>query len=205
MGTLVLLRHGESEGNKQAIFSGHLDVPLTDKGRREAREAAERMRGMRFDHAFTSTLQRATETNAIVLAALGLAHVPVTQHVALSERSYGALEGRHHDDIRTQYGDEQMLRWRRGYDTAPPGGESVRQIVARVVPYHTNVILPMLLRGCTVLVTAHAGSLVAYTMHLESLTAADLFTLSIPHCTPQVYATGAAQNVLYRQTAVPTP
>ena len=122
MAVLVLVRHGESQWNLENRFTGWIDVPLTDKGREEARRAGEKIRQLHFDQAYTSVLQRATETLDIVLKVIGQEGIPVAYDQALNERHYGDLQGLNKAETATKFGKEQVHLWRRSYDVSPPGG-----------------------------------------------------------------------------------
>src|SRR3989338_4743990 len=169
MGTLILIRHGQSQWNLENRFTGWVDVPLTDAGRDEARHGAALIRHLRCDRAFTSVLQRAQETLRIVLDALGQPHVPIEANQALNERHYGALQGLNKAETAKQYGDAQVRIWRRSYDIPPPNditalnptgmSESLKDTAARTLPYFTEKILPRVAAGETILVVAHGNSL----------------------------------------------
>ena len=134
---LVLVRHGQSVWNLMYLFTGWRDVDLTEKGVAEAREAGRKLKaqGIKFDVAFTSALKRAQRTLDLMLEELGQAAIPVFKDQALNERDYGDLVGLNKDDARKKWGEEQVHIWRRSYDVAPPGGESLRDTAARVLPY----------------------------------------------------------------------
>jgi 2,3-bisphosphoglycerate-dependent phosphoglycerate mutase len=170
---LVLARHGQSEGNRQNIFTGWRDLPLTKLGEDEARAAGVRLAnvGIRFDAAFTSTLSRASTSCSLTLQAMGQERVPVVQNPALNERDYGDLVGFNKDDARRRWGAEQVHTWRRSYSVAPPNGESLRDTVARVLPYYIGHVLPAVMRSRAVLVVAHGNSLRALILALEDKTA----------------------------------
>ena len=141
---LVLLRHGQSEWNLKNLFTGWRDVDLSPAGVEEAKEAGRRMkaRGLAFDLAFTSALIRAQRTLALALAEMGQTGVPERRDQALNERDYGDLVGLNKDDARKKWGEEQVHKWRRSYDIQPPGGESLKDTVARALPYYCQNILP---------------------------------------------------------------
>lgn len=202
-GTLVLVRHGQSEWNLKNLFTGWRDADLTERGIAEARAAGQllKARGLRFDIAFTSVLQRAEKTNRIILGELGQDDVPTIRNLALNERDYGELSGLNKDDARRRWGEEQVHIWRRSYDTPPPGGESLRDTGARVWPYYLHEIQPHVLRGETVLVTAHGNSLRALIMALDGLTGDEIVKLELGTGVPIVYrlnpdSTVAAKDVL---------
>src|ERR1700726_3292219 len=168
---LVLVRHGQSEWNLKNLFTGWRDVDLSEQGIAEARAAGRKLKaqGLRFDIAFTSALVRAQRTLDIMLDELGQRGIPVMKDQALNERDYGDLVGLNKDDARKRWGEEQVHIWRRSYDVAPPGGESLKDTAARVLPYYLEYILPRVLRGERVLVSAHGNSLRALVMVLDRL------------------------------------
>ncbi|MFZ2620076.1 MAG: 2,3-bisphosphoglycerate-dependent phosphoglycerate mutase [Alphaproteobacteria bacterium] len=170
--TLLLARHGQSEGNKLNVYSGWRDFALTEQGIAEARAAGRLLhaQGVRVDAAFTSGLQRAASTCQLMLAELGQSDLPVTANMALNERDYGALVGLNKAESVTQFGAEQVQAWRRSFAVAPPEGESLRDTVARVLPYYVHIILPVVMRHKTTLVVAHGNSLRALIMALEGHT-----------------------------------
>src|ERR1051326_7160851 len=169
---LVLVRHGESDWNKKNLFTGWRDVDLTEQGVKEAREAGRKLKaqGLKFDMAFTSALKRAQRTLDLMLTELGQTGLPVEKDQALNERDYGDLSGLNKDDARKRWGEEQVHIWRRSYDVPPPGGESLKDTLARTLPYYVQEILPCVLRGERTLVAAHGNSLRALIMVLEKLT-----------------------------------
>jgi len=168
---LVLARHGQSAWNLTNLFTGWRDVDLTDQGIEEARAAGRKLVGqnIRFDAAFTSNLKRAQRTLDIMLTEMGQTNVPIFKDQALNERDYGDLSGLNKDEARVKWGDEQVHIWRRSYDVAPPGGESLRDTAARVLPYYISEIQPRVLRGEHVLCVAHGNSLRALVMVLDRL------------------------------------
>lgn len=180
MGYLVLLRHGQSQWNLENRFTGWIDVPLSAKGREEAMAATKQLSGYRLDRAFTSRLVRAIATLRIVLAAIGQEQIPIEENQALNERMYGDLQGLNKEEMVKKYGAQQVEVWRRSYDVRPPGGESLQDTAARVLPYYEERIKPALERGDTVLIVAHGNSLRALVMHLEHLLPQQIVDLSIP-------------------------
>ena len=186
---LVLVRHGESEWNKQNLFTGWRDVDLTERGIEEARAAGRKLKaqGLRFDVAFTSALKRAQRTLDVMLSELGQADIPVIKDQALNERDYGDLVGLNKDDARKRWGEQQVLIWRRSYDVAPPGGESLKDTAARVLPYYIAEILPRVLRGERVLVSAHGNSLRALIMVLDRHSTESILKLNLETGVPLVY------------------
>jgi 2,3-bisphosphoglycerate-dependent phosphoglycerate mutase len=196
-GTLVLVRHGQSEWNLKNLFTGWRDVDLTEKGIGEARAAGERLaaQGLKFDIAFTSVLMRAQKTCRHILDATGQSDLNAISDEALNERDYGELNGLNKDDARTRWGDEQVHAWRRSYDTPPPGGESLKDTGARVWPYYLNEILPHVLRGETVLVAAHGNSLRALIMVLEGLSGEEVVKVELATGVPIIYKLNADSTV----------
>src|SRR5204863_254792 len=169
---LVLVRHGQSEWNLKNLFTGWKDPDLTEKGVAEAREAGRQLKaqGLKFDIAFTSVLTRAQHTLDLMLAEIDQSGLPTKKHLALNERDYGDLSGLNKDDARKKWGEEQVLVWRRSYDVPPPGGESLKDTLARALPYYMIHIQPAVLSGKRVLVSAHGNSLRALIMAIEGLT-----------------------------------
>ena len=197
MGCLVLVRHGQSEWNAKNLFTGWRDPDLTEKGVEEAAQAGKTLKqaGYNFDVAFTSDLQRAQKTCALILDALELGGLDVIRDQALNERDYGDLAGLNKDDAREKWGDEQVHIWRRSYDIPPPGGESLKETADRVLPYYQTSIKPRLLDGETVLVAAHGNSLRALVMMLENLSQEEILAKEIGTGEPIIYdisRTGAA-------------
>ena len=194
---LVLVRHGQSEWNLKNLFTGWKDVDLTDTGVGEARVAGQRLKAksLRFDRAFTSDLKRAQRTLDLILEEMGQSATPITRDLALNERDYGDLVGMNKDDARRKWGDEQVLQWRRSYDIAPPGGESLKDTVARTLPYYVQEILPAVLRGERTIVAAHGNSLRALVMVLERLTPEGILKRELATGVPIVYRLNADATV----------
>lgn len=187
MATLVLLRHGESQWNLENRFTGWVDVPLTDKGREEARRAGERLRGIKFDKAYTSVLERANTTLDLALGVLGQTNLPIERDQALNERHYGDLQGLNKAETAKKYGDEQVHIWRRSYDVQPPNGESLKDTAARTLPYFDAKILADVKAGKNVIVAAHGNSLRSIVMELDKLTREQVLELNIATGVPIVY------------------
>ncbi len=186
---LVLVRHGESEWNKLNLFTGWRDPDLTEKGVEEARRAGRliRQQGITFDIAFTSALKRAQRTLALILEESGQPDLEVMRDQALNERDYGDLCGLNKDDARKRWGDEQVHIWRRSYDIAPPGGESLKDTGDRVLPYYKASMLPKLKEGKNVLVAAHGNSLRALIIYLDKLSPEEILKLNLGTGEPYVY------------------
>jgi 2,3-bisphosphoglycerate-dependent phosphoglycerate mutase len=195
--TLVLVRHGESEWNQKNIFTGIRNPDLTDKGVIEARWAGRvlRDRGLRFDIAFTSKLKRAQHTLDIILGELGQSNIEVIEDPALNERDYGELSGLNKEEARARWGEEQVRTWRRSFDVPPPGGESLKDTAARVLPYYEQHIWPRVKGGLNVLVSAHGNSLRALIMGLERLSEEQILDRELATGSPQVYRLSSSGEV----------
>lgn len=212
MATLVLLRHGESEWNALNLFTGWVDVDLTDKGRAEAARSGELLaaEGVLPDVQYTSLMRRAITTANLALDRADRHWIPVHRSWRLNERHYGALQGLDKAATKEKYGEEQFMAWRRSYDTPPPpiekgseysqdadpryadigGGpltECLADVVARFVPYFEQAIVPDLRAGKTVMIAAHGNSLRALVKYLDDMTDADVVGLNIPTGIPLVY------------------
>ena len=219
---LVLIRHGESQWNRENRFTGWTDVDLTDTGREEARAGGKMLleAGMDFDVCYTSLLKRAIHTLNFVLAELDREWLPVIKTWKLNERHYGALQGLNKAETAAQYGDEQVKIWRRSYGTPPPAltadddrnpaksvqyrdvtdplplTESLADTVARAVPYFETEIAPAMRAGKRVLIAAHGNSLRALIMHLEKLTEEEILGVNLPTAIPLVYELDDEFNVV---------
>jgi 2,3-bisphosphoglycerate-dependent phosphoglycerate mutase len=223
MPQIVLLRHGESEWNLSNRCSGWTDVDLTETGIAEARSAGQLLKneGLTFDMAFTSVLKRAIRTLWLVMDEMDLMWIPVGRDWRLNERHYGALQGLNKPETAAKHGDEQVLIWRRSYDTPPPAlepsddrhpgkdlrystlsptelplTESLKDTVARFLPYWESAIAPEIKAGKRVLITAHGNSLRALVKHLDNVTDADIIDLNIPTGVPLVYDLDSNLNPL---------
>ncbi len=202
-GTLVLVRHGQSDWNLKNLFTGWKDPDLSPKGVEEAKAAGQRLKakGLKFDLCFTSALTRAQHTLALILNELQQTGLSETRDQALNERDYGELTGLNKDDARKKWGEEQVLVWRRSYDVPPPGGESLKDTLARSLPYYMHKIQPRVLEGKTVLVAAHGNSLRSLIMAIEGLTPEQILKRELETGVPIVYklnanSTPASMDVL---------
>ncbi|CAN5154356.1 2,3-diphosphoglycerate-dependent phosphoglycerate mutase [soil metagenome] len=211
---LVLIRHGESQWNRENRFTGWKDVDLSEKGREEAKAAGQLLKaeGYSFDEAYTSVLKRAIRTMWIILDEMDLMWIPETKSWLLNERHYGALQGLNKAETAAQYGEEQVLIWRRSYDIPPgaledtderflgkdpryctiepgkfPKAECLQDTVGRVVPYFESEILPKVKEGKRLLITAHGNSLRALVMYLDNIPESEIVSLNIPTGIPLVY------------------
>src|ERR1700688_2144570 len=183
---LVLVRHGQSEWNLKNLFTGWKDPDLTAQGVAEASEAGRKLKaqGLTFDIAFTSVLTRAQHTLDLMLTEIGQTGLPTKKDIALNERDYGDLSGLNKDDARKKWGEDQVLIWRRSYDVPPPGGESLKDTLARTLPYYVKEILPRVLRGERTLV-----------MVLEKLTPEQILKRELATGAPVIYRLNADSTV----------
>lgn len=220
---LVLLRHGESVWNKENLFTGWRDVPLSEQGKKEAREAGRILaeNGFTFDLAFTSLLSRAIKTLWLALEQMDLMWIPVEKQWRLNERHYGALQGSNKAEAVRKFGEAQVKEWRRGYATRPPQvgtnsidypksdpryaalsgaelprGESLKDVLDRVLPYWEGTIMPALASGKRVLVAAHGNSLRALMKHLETISDTDIVKVNLPTGIPRVYKLDSSFNAI---------
>ncbi len=187
VGTLVLVRHGQSQWNLENRFTGWVDIPLTKEGEAEARRAGELLKGTTFDHAFTSALSRAQETLRIILETIGQTDLATDRDQALNERHYGDLQGLNKDETAQKFGKEQVHIWRRSYDIPPPNGESLKDTGKRTLPYYEAHIKPLVLAGKTILVVAHGNSLRSLVMVLDNISEQEIPELNIPTGVPLRY------------------
>jgi 2,3-bisphosphoglycerate-dependent phosphoglycerate mutase len=193
---LVLVRHGQSEWNLKNLFTGWKDVDLTGQGVAEARAAGRKLKsqGLAFDVAYTSALKRAQRTLDLIVEEMGQ-KIPIVRDQALNERDYGDLVGLNKDDARKKWGEEQVHIWRRSYDVPPPGGESLKDTVARALPYYVQEIQPRVLRGERVLISAHGNSLRALIMVLERLSPEKILKRELGTGVPIIYRLNADSTV----------
>ncbi|OXT01993.1 2,3-bisphosphoglycerate-dependent phosphoglycerate mutase [Notoacmeibacter marinus] len=201
-GTLVLVRHGQSEWNLKNLFTGWKDPDLTEKGVTEAKAAgvALKDKGLSFDLAFTSELSRAQRTLSLILKELGQTDLETRRDLALNERDYGDLAGLNKDDARDKWGEEQVHIWRRSYDVPPPGGESLKDTLARTLPYFVTDILPEVMAGKNVIVAAHGNSLRSICMVLNRLNRDEIVGFEIATGVPLIYELGADTRVTASET-----
>src|SRR5438132_6350982 len=194
---LVLVRHGQSEWNLKNLFTGWKDPDLSEQGIAEAKDAGRKLKaeGLKFDIAFTSVLKRAQHTLDLTLAEIGQTGLPTMKDLALNERDYGELSGLNKNDARKKWGEEQVHIWRRSYDVPPPGGESLKDTAARVLPYYIQEIQPRVLRGERVLVAAHGNSLRALVMVLERLDTKQILSRELATGVPLIYRLNADSTV----------
>lgn len=195
MPQLVLVRHGQSTWNLENRFTGETDIPLTELGRDEARLAGTKLRDIPFAHGFTSVLQRAIDTMTLLLETAKQTQLPVTRDRALNERNYGQLQGLNKKEVAKQYGDEQVAIWRRSYAVRPPGGESLADTAARVIPYYQKEIEPLLREKKDILVVAHGNSLRSLVMFLEHIGEEAIADFDLPTGIPRRYLLDDSLNI----------
>jgi 2,3-bisphosphoglycerate-dependent phosphoglycerate mutase len=200
-GTLVLVRHGQSDWNLKNLFTGWKDPDLTELGIQEAVTGGQALAdyGIKFDIAFTSALVRAQHTLKLILDKVGQPNLETIRDQALNERDYGDLSGLNKDDARAKWGEEQVHIWRRSYDVPPPGGESLRDTGARVWPYYLTDILPRVLAGQKVLVAAHGNSLRSLVMVLDRMSKEQILQLNLATGVPMVYKLKADSTVASKE------
>jgi 2,3-bisphosphoglycerate-dependent phosphoglycerate mutase len=193
----VLVRHGQSEWNLKNLFTGWKDPALTERGVAEAKAAGQRIKakGLKFDIAYTSVLSRAQKTLDLILAEIQQTGLATVKDAALNERDYGDLTGLNKDDARAKWGEDQVLIWRRSYDVPPPGGESLKDTLARALPYYMKHIQPRVLRGERVIVAAHGNSLRALIMAIEGLSPDEILKRELDTGVPVVYRLNADSTV----------
>jgi 2,3-bisphosphoglycerate-dependent phosphoglycerate mutase len=200
MPLLALVRHGQSTWNLENRFTGETDIPLTELGRDEARTAGVKLRNIHFFHGFTSILQRAIDTMTLILEEARQQNLPVTHNRALNERNYGRLQGENKNEVAKQYGDDQVALWRRSFAIRPPGGESLADTAARVIPYYRTAIEPLLMQQKDILVVAHGNSLRALMMYLENIDEQAIADVDLPTGIPRLYTLdeqAAVQHAAY--------
>lgn len=186
MSYLVLVRHGESTWNAVNAWTGLTDISLDEKGRELARKDGESLKDIPFQIAFTSNLKRAQQTLEEIEKVIG--QLPTTKDAALNERDYGYLTGKNKLEVEEEYGEEQYLKWRRGWDDPVPNGETLKDVYQRVVPYYQEKILPELKNGKNVLVVAHGNSLRSLVKFLDNISDEDIEKLEIPTGQVLVYS-----------------
>ena len=226
MAKLVFIRHGQSEWNLENLFTGWVDVNLSEQGEREAKEAGHKLKeaGIEFDQAYTSVLTRAIKTLHFALEESGQLWIPETKSWRLNERHYGALQGKNKADAAEKYGDEQVHIWRRSYDVLPPlldandegsaandrryaeldpriipGGENLKVTLERVIPFWEDNIAPDLLDGKNVIVDAHGNSLRALTKYIENISDEDIMDVEMATGQPVVYELDDNLNIVSKE------
>jgi len=206
MNKLVIIRHGESVWNKENIFTGWIDAPLSEKGIEQAKEAGKilKEKGFVFDIAFTSLLKRASNTLDLVLKEMDIT-IPIEKSWKLNERHYGGLQGMNKDEMKNKFGDEQVEIWRRSYDVRPPvkeekvfqykeikegevpSTESLKDTEERLIPYWKEKIVPEIKEGKRVIISAHGNSIRALIKNIENISGEDIIEIEVPVGIPLVY------------------
>ena len=186
---LTLVRHGQSDWNEKNLFTGWENPDLTEQGLREAKETGHALKDMElsYSYLFTSVLDRAINTANIILGVLELTTITTVRDKARNERDYGDLTGLNKDDARKRWGEEQVHIWRRSYDVPPPSGESLENTAERVLPYFKEEILPLLVDGNSILISAHGNSLRALVMFIEKLSPEEILKKEISTGQPITY------------------
>lgn len=195
MPKLVLIRHGQSLWNLENRFTGWVDVPLSEQGREEARNAAKKIAAIEFHVAYTSVLSRAEDTLKIIQDTNGWS-IPVIRDQALNERHYGDLQGLNKDEMRRKYGEEQVHIWRRSYDVQPPNGEALKNTAERTLPFFERCIMGDISQGKNVLVVAHGNSNRSIVMKLDGLSGDEVVKLELATGLPLIYELDGEGNVL---------
>lgn len=204
MAFLILVRHGQSEWNKKGLWTGWTDIPLSQEGKEEAEKAAEAIRNFPIDVSFTSELERAQQTQAIILENLNL-HIPTIHNRALNERNYGDFTGKNKWEIQKHVGEDEFLKIRRSYDYPIPNGESLKDVYQRTVPYYEANILPKLKNGKNVLVSAHGNSLRALVKYLENITDENIAKLEMATGEIYVYELDQTGKIVSKQALLSRP
>lgn len=198
MPKLILVRHGQSLWNLEDRFTGWVDVPLTEKGRDEAREAGRKLAATKIDVAYTSSLQRAQNTLSIILETMGV-QVPTIRDEALNERHYGDLQGLNKARTAEKFGADQVKIWRRSYDVPPPNGESLKMTAERTLPFFERCIMGDIAQGKNVLVVAHGNSNRSIVMALDKLSEAEVLELNLGTAVPVIYDLDDAGKILGKE------
>lgn len=180
MSKLILLRHLQSQWNKENRFTGWTDVPLSEEGIKSAKEVAEKLANFNIDKVYTSPLTRNKETVYLILENLGKKDLPIIINKALDERNYGKLQGLNKNETKKKYGEKQVKLWRRDWDEAPPEGESLKDVFNRAVPFYKKYIEKDLKEGKNLLIVASHNSLRALIKYLEKISDKDIIDLEIP-------------------------
>lgn len=199
MAKLILIRHGESKWNAKGLWTGWKDIPLSDKGKEEARKIGEAIRDLPFDVCFTSELTRAQQTLSIILETLGRSSIQIIRDKAINERNYGDYTGKNKWDIQKELGEEVFLKIRRSWDYPIPNGESLKQVSERAYPYFQEVILPYLLEGKSVLLVAHGNSIRSLMKQLEHIPDDKIAEVEIETGEAIVYTLDSHGSVIEKQ------
>ena len=199
MGILVISRHGESEWNLLGKWTGWTDVNLTEKGRNDTVRLGALLKGVVFNEAYTSSLKRTQQTLAALLEGCGVENLPTTHATELNERDYGDLTGKNKWEVKSEIGEEAFNGIRRGWDYPVPGGETLKDVYARVVPYFEQEILPKLQNGENILLVAHGNSIRALIKHLDQVSEAEMANVEMPFGQLLVYTFEPGQSLPIRK------
>lgn len=206
MSKLILVRHGESTWNAKGLWTGIIDVPLSERGKEEARQAAEAIKDLSIDATFTSPLKRARETLSEMAKILpNLHNLPIAQHKALSERDYGTFTGMNKREVKKRLGDEQFQKIRRGWNVPIENGETLHDVYNRVVPYYRTHILPLLKEGKTILVVAHGNSIRALVKFLDDIADQDIERVELATGEIYLYDIGGKGRVTKKEIRLSRP
>jgi len=205
MANLILVRHTESQWNKKGIWTGLANIPLSKKGRKEAKDVANLLKNMKLDIAYTSVLSRATETLGVIKNVLHLDSILIVENKALNERDYGELTGKNKWEIKKLYGEQKFLNVRRGWNYPIPNGETLKDVYQRVVSYYKREILPKLKMGKNVIIVAHGNSLRALVKYLENISDADISLLEIATGEIYIYKLDKKANIASKQIKICKP
>ena len=199
MAYLILVRHGESVWNKQGLWTGLTDISLSEKGKEESQKAGVLLKDIKIDEAYSSPLKRSTETLAEIIRALKY-EVPITFDKSLNERNYGLLTGKNKWDLQKEYGEEKFQKIRRAWDYPIPGGETLKDVYNRILPYYNREILPKLKNGKNILIVAHGNSLRALIKHLEEISDENISLLEIPTGGVYIYQIDSEGKIISKET-----
>lgn len=198
MAVLTLVRHGESVWNAKSLWTGWTDVDLSENGKKQARDAAEIIKDLNFDICFTSDLKRAKQTWEEIKIKNNQ-DIRTISDKALNERDYGELTGKNKWKIKEEYGEEQFLIWRRSWDNPPPGGESLKNVYDRVVPYYTEHIFPQIQNGKNIIIVAHGNSLRALVKYLENIPDSEIADLEMKLGEPYIFQIDSSGKIISKE------
>jgi len=202
MSKLILVRHGQSEYNAKDLWTGWIDVPLTELGRKEAKKAGEEIKDLKIDVVFVSDLIRSKQTWEEMAKVLDLEDLITTEAPEIKERSYGILAGLNKWEVKKKYGDEKWLKWRRAWDEPIPNGETLKDVYDRVVPYYEKTILPLLKEGKNVLLSDHGNSLRALVKYLDNIPNDEVYKLEIPTGTVYIYDIDSNGKIIKKEIRI---
>lgn len=199
MSKIALVRHGQSHWNKKGLWTGWQDIPLSENGKKEAALAARLLKDIDFHHFFTSDLSRAIETLELIKSGLNKADLPTVKHRALKERHYGEYTGKNKWEIKTKVGEKEFNKIRRGWNTPIKGGETLKNVHDRVVPYFVSKILPLLKSGKNVLIAAHGNSIRALIKHLENVSDESISEIELATGEVIIYEIDPQGNIINKE------